>query len=43
MERNLSAALSAPVSVKVTTNDGMGALGRGEGIACIAVAAVDPG
>jgi 2-C-methyl-D-erythritol 2,4-cyclodiphosphate synthase len=43
MERNIAEALSAPVSVKVTTNEGMGAIGRGEGIACIAVAAVDPG
>jgi len=41
MERILGAALSAPVSVKSTTNDGIGAIGRGEGIACIAVALVD--
>jgi 2-C-methyl-D-erythritol 2,4-cyclodiphosphate synthase len=38
MERILAAATSARVSVKATTNEGMGWLGRGEGIACIAVA-----
>jgi 2-C-methyl-D-erythritol 2,4-cyclodiphosphate synthase len=41
MERRLGEALSAPVSVKATTNEGMGAIGRGEGIACIAVALVE--
>jgi 2-C-methyl-D-erythritol 2,4-cyclodiphosphate synthase len=41
MERRLSAALSAPVSVKATTNEGMGAIGRGEGIACVVVALVE--
>jgi 2-C-methyl-D-erythritol 2,4-cyclodiphosphate synthase len=41
MERNLSEALSAPVSVKATTNEGMGWIGRGEGIACVAVALLD--
>ncbi len=41
MERNLSAALGAPVSVKASSNEGMGWIGRGEGIACIATALID--
>jgi 2-C-methyl-D-erythritol 2,4-cyclodiphosphate synthase len=41
MERELAAALSAPVSVKASTNEGMGWIGRNEGIACIAVVLVD--
>jgi 2-C-methyl-D-erythritol 2,4-cyclodiphosphate synthase len=40
MERTLAEATSARVSVKATTNEGMGWIGRGEGIACIAVASV---
>ena len=41
MERTLGAALSAPVNVKATTNEGMGSIGRGEGIACVAVALLE--
>ena len=41
MERNLTEVLSAPATVKATTNEGMGFTGRGEGIACIAVALLD--
>jgi 2-C-methyl-D-erythritol 2,4-cyclodiphosphate synthase len=41
MQHNLSEALSAPANVKATTNEGMGAIGRGEGIACTAVVLID--
>jgi 2-C-methyl-D-erythritol 2,4-cyclodiphosphate synthase len=41
MERVLGEATSARVSVKATSNEGMGWIGRGEGIACIAVASVE--
>jgi 2-C-methyl-D-erythritol 2,4-cyclodiphosphate synthase len=41
MERNIAQTLSAAVSVKASTNEGMGWVGRGEGIACVAVALVD--
>jgi 2-C-methyl-D-erythritol 2,4-cyclodiphosphate synthase len=40
MERTLAEATSARVSIKATSNEGMGWIGRGEGIACIAVAMV---
>jgi 2-C-methyl-D-erythritol 2,4-cyclodiphosphate synthase len=41
MERLLGEVTSARVNVKATTNEGMGWLGRGEGIACLAVAQVE--
>ena len=41
MERLLAGTLSARVSVKATTNEGLGWIGRGEGIACVAVAMVE--
>jgi 2C-methyl-D-erythritol 2,4-cyclodiphosphate synthase len=41
MERTIAEATSARVSVKATSNEGMGFVGRGEGIACIAVASVE--
>ena len=37
-----SASTSADVSVKGKTNEGMGWIGRGEGLACIAVASLAP-
>lgn len=41
MERIIAGATSARVSVKATTNEGMGWIGRGEGIACMAVVMVE--
>ncbi len=41
MERTLGETLSTRVTVKATTNEGFGWIGRGQGIACIAVAMVD--
>jgi 2-C-methyl-D-erythritol 2,4-cyclodiphosphate synthase len=41
MMRNLSAAAGGPVHVKATRPEGLGALGRREGIACVAVAMLE--
>jgi 2-C-methyl-D-erythritol 2,4-cyclodiphosphate synthase len=41
MEALLGEVTSARVSVKATTNEAMGWIGRGEGIACIAIAQVE--
>jgi 2-C-methyl-D-erythritol 2,4-cyclodiphosphate synthase len=41
MQERLSAAAGAPVTIKGRRTEGMGALGRGEGIACWAVALID--
>ena len=38
MQDNLRAAVGAPVSVKGRRAEGLGAIGRAEGIACLAVA-----
>ncbi len=40
MQENLTAAVGAPVTVKGNRSEGLGALGRGEGIAAWAVALV---
>jgi 2-C-methyl-D-erythritol 2,4-cyclodiphosphate synthase len=43
IEASLGQVLGARTSVKATTNEGMGWIGRGEGIACIAVSSVEFG
>ncbi|MEQ8719488.1 MAG: 2-C-methyl-D-erythritol 2,4-cyclodiphosphate synthase [Acidimicrobiales bacterium] len=40
MRARLSEAVGAPVSVKATTSEGLGAIGRVEGLACWAIAAI---
>ena len=42
MVERLGTVLGAPVSVKATRAEGLGALGRAEGIACLAVVLLEP-
>jgi 2-C-methyl-D-erythritol 2,4-cyclodiphosphate synthase len=42
MAEALTGALGAPVSVKATRGEGLGAIGRAEGIACLAVVLLAP-
>jgi 2-C-methyl-D-erythritol 2,4-cyclodiphosphate synthase len=42
MEARLAEVVGAPASIKPKRAEGLGALGRGEGIACWAVAIVEP-
>jgi 2-C-methyl-D-erythritol 2,4-cyclodiphosphate synthase len=41
MQRRLEGVVGAPVHVKASTAERLGALGRGEGIACLAVALLE--
>jgi len=43
MQRRLSEVVGAPVTIKGKRAEGLGSLGRGEGVACWAVALVDRG
>jgi 2-C-methyl-D-erythritol 2,4-cyclodiphosphate synthase len=43
MSALLGEVLGAPVNVKAKRAEGLGALGRGEGIACLAVVSLEPG
>ena len=43
MALRLSAVVGAPVTVKAKSPEGLGTLGRGEGVACWAVALLEPG
>jgi 2-C-methyl-D-erythritol 2,4-cyclodiphosphate synthase len=42
MAAALAAALGAPVNVKATRPEALGALGRGEGVLCLAVVLMEP-
>ena len=42
MEARLGEVLGAPVSVKATRAEGLGAIGRAEGVACLAVVLLGP-
>jgi 2C-methyl-D-erythritol 2,4-cyclodiphosphate synthase len=41
MQRRLTDAVGAPVTIKGNRAEGLGAIGRTEGIACFAVAVVE--
>jgi len=41
MAKRLGTAVGAPVSVKATRAEGLGALGRAEGVACLAIALLE--
>ena len=43
MQERMSEVVGAPVHVKASTAEGLGSIGRGEGIACLAVALIESG